>query len=71
METLSKEEYCELRDRETGVMYAHCANCLSDPPEGLPPAVWSDLEVVMDMEKGVLTVGCARCKLPIISAVWR
>jgi len=66
---MTVEEYRKLRTRRTQIMYAHCGNCLKDKPDGLPPSEWKDLEAIMDLKTGVITVGCVRCEMPIVDAV--
>jgi hypothetical protein len=61
--------YRTLRVSSTGIVYVHCRNCFGDKPEEVSFSEWMDLEGIIDLQTGVLTIGCKRCKLPIVSAM--
>lgn len=63
------DEYRRLRVKKGRVVYAHCGNCMDSKPAEVPPDLWARLEGVMDLTTGVMTVGCARCEMPIVSAM--
>jgi hypothetical protein len=62
------EDWINLK-RTGNVQYAHCRHCIADLPEGESPESYSSLEAVMDLDTGVITIGCKRHQLPIISAM--
>lgn len=67
--TLTNEQYWNLLDRKESVMYTHCRNCIGDMPAGVRPMDWMSLEGIIDLKSGVLTIGCKRCRLPIVSGI--
>ena len=64
----SDKEWLELKKKKN-IMYAHCRTCLADIPEGESPYSYSDLEGIIDLETGVITLGCKRHNIPIVSAM--
>ena len=61
-------EYRTLRNRKMDLVFCHCRACMSSKPEDMSMADWSRLEAFIDMKTGLLTVGCRRCELPVVSA---
>lgn len=66
---LDNLKYRELRERKKDIIFAHCRNCYPDMPDDYNPAAWSNLEAIIDLRTGFLTIGCKRCKLPIVTAM--
>jgi hypothetical protein len=66
---MRNEDYIKLKERKSEIMYAHCRNCLEDMSGDHNPATWSNLEAIIDLKTGVLTLGCKRCNLPIVCAM--
>lgn len=69
MADLEKEEYIKLKETKKNIIFAHCANCIKDMGIESSPEKWSHLEAIIDLKTGILTLGCARCNLPIICAM--
>lgn len=66
---MRKEEYIKLKERKSEIMYAHCRNCIEDMSDDRTPENWAELEAIIDLKTGVLTLGCKRCNLPIVCAM--
>jgi len=69
MRWMTDEKWLELKKRKEGIQYAHCKQCISNLPEGESPDSYSNLEAIMDLKTGVITLGCKRHNLPIVSAM--
>ena len=66
---MTQDEYIKLKARETDLVYCHCRNCLGEKPKYVSGADWSALEAIIDLTTGFMTLGCGRCKLPIVQTV--
>ena len=50
---------------EDGLMYVHCNKCIKELPEGMSPAEFADLEIVI-IQGHYLGVGCKRHSIPVV-----
>jgi hypothetical protein len=66
---MTKNEYIKLKERKTDLIYCHCRTCIDDMPVGMSPLDWSRLEAIIDLTTGLMTLGCARCELPIVQTI--
>ena len=67
---LTDDEWRNTRaNPQVPLIYTHCRHCISSVPDGESPESWSRLTAFINLETGVLTVGCMRCELPIVSAI--
>lgn len=67
--TESDKIYRALKARESKIVYGHCRTCIDDMPIGTAPKDWARLEVIIDLQTGMLVVGCKRCNLHIATAM--
>ena len=68
-EWMPDHEWRKLKKRTKDIQYAHCKHCVANLPEGESPQSYSSLEAIMDLKTGVITLGCKRHNLPIVSAM--
>jgi len=68
VDDLEETGYIKLK-KSKNIIYAHCRNCIHDMEPGYNPAKWADLEAIIDLKTGILTLGCRRCNLPILCAM--
>ncbi len=61
--------YRALKARKSKIVYGHCRTCIEDMPYGVAPKDWARLEVIIDLQTGMLVVGCRRCNLHIATAM--
>jgi hypothetical protein len=68
---LTETHWRELRTNlgKVPIVYTHCKSCLDSMPEGESPDSWSRITAFIDLDTGILTVGCKRCEMPIVSAL--
>ena len=67
---LTDKQWRDIRSNpEVPIIYTHCRHCLASMPEGESPDSWSRLTAFINLSTGILTVGCKRCELPIVSAL--
>jgi hypothetical protein len=61
--------YHALIARKSKIVYGHCRTCIDEMPIGTAPKEWARLEAIIDLETGLLVVGCRRCNLHVVSAM--
>jgi hypothetical protein len=61
--------YRKLKTKKSKIVFGHCRTCIDDMPIGVAPKDWARLEVIIDLETGLLVVGCRRCNLHVVTAM--
>lgn len=69
MHWMTDEEWLELKERKGDIQYAHCRQCVTNLPGGESPQSYGSLEAIMDLKTGVITLGCKRHNIPVVSAM--
>lgn len=67
---LTDKDWRDIRSNpKIPIIYTHCRHCMTSLPKGESPESWSRLTGIINLHTGVLTIGCMRCELPILSAL--